>query len=562
MATFPSSVASGLGLLLSLAAPSANLSAGTADFSIRWAMPSLDGGGTLTSSQPIALTHGASSSAGASSFRDLLYGHIHMFPRELSLGLIVGDQTRSIEIWNARDDSQTLASVLPTNLDGVSWSGDSSPMPAQSSRFWQVTVSAAGAAALDGVLTWSFAAEQPGLAVTGARLVMVALSPNWTEPVSEGIAYRTSVVASRNLREQRAALRTIPRRTQTYTPLALGPQQTLLAHQLHAWAARKWAVPIWQDSVPLGAELPTGAVSISVSTTARDFAVGGLALLWSNAQAWEMVEVQSLTGALLNLVRPTTRTWPAGTRCVPVRPGRLVDDSRAVRHTAALSHWPLNWALDPLEGLAAGRVAAHGLPIYQGYDVLVRRPNADDDLSPSASRALEVMDAEVGADDVKDLSGFETWNRPYTWVLQGHAEFASFLGWLDARRGQAVPFWMPTWTADLEQAYDMASSDTVIRTADTGYRLYVKQHTSRRDLCFWPQAGGAPIFRRITDSTEGPAGTELLTLDSSFGVARPVGSFLGINFLSLVRLDHDGVTVNWVTNELAVVQIRVREVPA
>ena len=516
---------------------------------------------TMAAAGPIAVTHWTLTSLTAASYRDLLYGHINLFPNRLDMGLLVGDKTRSVEVWNARTDSQALTAVVPVSLDGVTWSGDATAMPPLSSRFWNVTVEGAGAGSLDGTLTWQFAAEQPAMPITATRLVLVGSAPDWSEPVTEQIEYLTAINPSRNRQEQRSALRAVPRRTQSYVPLLEGPEQTRFAHQLHAWAARQWAVPIWQDAQLLASALPAGASSLPVATLARDFEDGSMALLWTNASTWEAVAIQTVSSGALALGRPTASDWPAGARVVPLRPGRLLGATQSARHAASLGHWPLAWSLDPAEGLAPGRIAASGLPTYQGLEVLTLRPNAAQDLSPAAERALEAVDGSVGPMDVRDLSGFESWSRPYTWTLQGHAAFAAFLGWLEARRGSATPFWMPTWASDLEQTADLGASDTLLQVKDTGYSMLVAEHPSRRDLVFWPW-GGSPIFRRITASSAAGAGLEQLTLDSAFGTIRQVGAFAQISFLSLVRLDHDAITVTWVTNDLAIIQMRVREVPA
>jgi hypothetical protein len=561
VATFASVLASGIGLLLSVTAPSANLSAGQEDFSLDFALVSEARAGVSASHQPIPIQAASAGCARCSSFADQLYGHLLIFPNRLDMGLLVGDKTRAVEVWNTRTDAQALTAVVPTALDGVTWTGDASPMAPLSSRFWNVTVDGTGAATLDGSLTWQFAAEQPVLPLTATRLVLVGTSPDWSEPVTEQIEYLTAINPARNRKEQRASLRAVPRRTQSYSLLLEGPEQTRFAHQLHAWAARQWAVPIWQDAQLLSAPLPAGSSSVPIATPSRDFEDGSMALIWTSASAWEALAIQTVSAGALALGRPTASDWPAGARVVPLRPGRLLGATQSARHAASLGHWPLSWSLDPAEGLAPGRIAASGLPTYQGLEVLTLRPNAAQDLSPAAERALEVVDGDVGPLQVRDLAGFESWSRPYTWTLQGHAAFAAFLGWLEARRGSATPFWMPTWAADLEQTADLGATEVNLLVKDTGYALLVDQHASRRDLVFWPW-GAAPVYRRIVGSIAAGAGQEQLTLDSAFGSIRKVGDFAQISFLSLVRLDHDAVTVTWVTNDLAIVQMRVREVPA
>ncbi|WLT30762.1 sigma factor [Geothrix sp. PMB-07] len=136
---------------------------------------------------------------------------------------------------------------------------------------------------------------------------------------------------------------------------------------------------------------------------------------------------------------------------------------------------------------------------------------------------------------------------------------ARFMGFIDARRGRCIPFWLPTYSRDMEQSQDASASDLSVRIRNVLYSTHIVQHHNRCDLAFYPLAG-APIFRRITGSAPGGMDHEWITLDQSFGQARATSDWRCISYLSFVRLDQDSLRMVWETDDLLRASFRVKEV--
>lgn len=563
MPTLPSLPPMAFGATLEGPGVSANLGAGQAAWG-NSATAALGATMFTVAAGPVAVSHYAATGQGSPGYyRDILYGHLHVFPSIIALGNLLDNQVRQVEVWNARDDAQTLSAVAAANPDGTVVSGTAMPpitFGAMESRFYDVSISALGAAALNAVFTWQFVAEQPTLTVTATRIIAMTFNPDWSEPPEEQLAWKTDVLRAYEGMEQRVQLLGKPRRSVTYTYVLEDAQQSSQFHSLvWGWQQRPFALPLWMDQGWLAADLAVGALAIPFTTPYADLAQDQPVLLWASASSWEIVEIASFTASTLTLKRATRADWPKGTRVIPMRVARLPRALEWGRANTLSSTLRVEWALDAATGLGANRVLPSGLPIYQGYEVLTEEPDWSLEVGEAAERDWEAVDFEVGPVAYDAHTSAPEFSRPFHWLIKGRDGIARFLGFLEARKGRQVPFWLPTYARDLEQTQDAAAADVSLEFRDVHYATYLSQHPNRRDLAFFPQAGD-PIFRRITASAKGDADREFLTLDQSFGQIRKAADWRCISYLTFVRMDQDTIRPVWETDDLLRVSFRVKEI--
>lgn len=220
----------------------------------------------------------------------------------------------------------------------------------------------------------------------------------------------------------------------------------------------------------------------------------------------------------------------------------------------------VEWSLDPTAGIGANRIAPSGLTVYQGYEVLLEEPDWSLDLGEAAERDMDLVDFETGLVIYDTHSSAPVFSRPFHWVIKGRDAISRFFGFLDARKGRQVPFWLPTNARDMEQTQDAAAGDVTIQIRDIYYSTYIAQHPNRRDLAFYPTSG-VPVLRRIAASAAGANGYEWITLDQPFGQIRKGADWACISYLAFVRLDQDSVRLSWETDDLLRASFRVKEIP-
>lgn len=135
---------------------------------------------------------------------------------------------------------------------------------------------------------------------------------NWGEPFTQRIAYKTAVMPTAAGKEQRQALREIPREVFVVSNLLEHPDSAIALSLLRAWKGKKWLVPGWHEMAHTTA--PAGQILSLDRYSCRP----GLALLGT-----EVVTIASTSGAL---DAPPVGSWPAGTTLVPLYEATLDED--------------------------------------------------------------------------------------------------------------------------------------------------------------------------------------------------------------------------------------------
>lgn len=513
---------------------------------------------------PVSMQANAQAGALAGGFGpDDWYERIHLRPGVITLGNLVSAQVRTVEVWNAHLTPQRLASLTPANDDGLTLT---QPVPAPTtfgaleSRLYTLSISLDGPPTIDARYTFTFPAQSPVLAVTGARVIGLMFRPNWREPLVERLLWLTDIITHRDGTEQRIGLRGTPRREWEYAVAAQGPAAARLEALVYGWAARVFAAPVWTDPQFLPTALPAGSTSITATTQHRDFAADTLAALVADDLRFELVEIASVTlgapGAIA-LKRPTQADWPAGTRLFPARLVRIADAVRVGRPNPQTAEATLRLTVEPLQPLGDNPGPAPAQ--YLGQDVYLTRPNWSGGLDVEIARELaELIDADTGPVAVDDPARAASVVRSHRWTLKGRASIAAFRAWLIARAGRRVPAWLPSHARDLELEATAGASATTLVVTDIHYRAQYAQVPGRRDLLI-RLPSGATALRRIVGADQVVAGQERIQIDA--GPGETIGAGAWISFLGLHRLDGDRVELRWHTPEVLDCTLNVRLLP-
>lgn len=485
------------------------------------------------------------------------YHRIHVIPSTIDLGNLVSPVELVLEVWNARFDAQTLDAIIETGTDGLLLSGQPAPPlafgPLQS-RLYTFAAGTRGAPVIDAAYRFVFAGGLSALlVVTGRRVVVFGMRPDWSQGITERLEWLTEVLEAYDGTEQRVRLRQLPRRGFEYGFLIEGRDAQVLDHLLFAWGARIYCLPVWTDVSILDGEAAAGQTTLTVQDAANsDYHAGGLAVLWRSNTRHEAVEILSIAGNTLTLKLPLAGSWPAGTRVFPARLARLEGEVAVARPTDTIAVGRCRFGI---EDITAPAVADYG-PAYQGYRVFDWRPNRSTDLEDTWRRKLSIIDYGTGLPTFDDELGTPLIGRTLTWLLTNRSEATVFRSWLAARAGRANPCWLPTFESDLEVSRTVAATDAGLIVRNVGYARFVAADPLRRDLRLLTTAG--TFHRRITGANEISEDEELLSLDAPLGVTLEPQQFLEVSYLELARLDQDAVELHWETDALVRVQISTR----
>lgn len=551
----------------------ANLSSNIGGFAapadtLTLSVSSLAVGASRGTPQPtVAVSHVAESGVVQDLFGKFFFEQIIVIPRTKALGFVLTATQFAIEVWNTfRSRQQVLTAIDITGSGGLTLAdllGEPLTYSAFRSVIYQATVPSAGASAIDQIIDFVFASgvEGANIEVTGSRIVLFSIAPEWSEGMEESIEYLTDVLVAYSDNEQRRGLRQIPRRAMRFRALALNARDSAGMESLvWGWQNQPYGVPWWPDAQPLLGDVPAGSFVIPVDTTDRLFIAGGLVAIWKDEYTFEALSVTATDAGSVTVASPTEFSWPAGpgTRVIPVLLCRLPSKASVKRLSSEIDQIDVSFIGEAEQPAPAPTIS---LTQFKGLDVLEVAPNWDDaPLNRDYSRSQVTVDSKLGPVEVIDKGGSPIVGQEFPYWLDTHPSITKFRAFVLRRFGRLNPFWIPTWDQDLVLALDVGAGDPSILIKSVFYTRFFFPNRARRMLAFIPIDGSGNVYREVTGSVDNLDGTETLNLSSATGKNFTAGSTM-ISFLTLCRLANDSNSIKWDSSEHAESLLDFQELP-
>ena len=489
------------------------------------------------------------------------YHHVHLIPAKIALGNLLSTQIRQVEVWNAHFATKTLSALLGQNDGGITLAAPANPPTTYGmleSRQHNISVSLDGPPVIEADFVFQFPDESPTLSISGRRVVVFGLKPNWADGWLERLMWATDVLTARDGTEQRVSLRAKPRRSLEFSILVGSADVALLDVLLSAWQSRVYALPIWPDKTVLTSAIAAGTTVIPLTTTNLEYEADGLLVIGSDSRNTEAAEVLSVASNAVTLKQPLLQTWSAGAFVTPARTARLRVTQPVTRVTDAIATARLVFDI-------AGTTAItkqDSTTTFNSTPVWITRPNRVRDIESDYQRLAEVLDYETGITAVDDHAARPFVRRSFDYIFKNRTEVAAFKAWLAARLGRLTAFWHPTWEASIVPTKKILSNQTVMTVASRGYALYFNPMPGRTEAAFLHK-NGTWYFRTISAFGAGTTGDEeVMTINQSFGFDANPEDWVAIYFLEKTRLDADQIEINWQTDSVAEASVPMLSVKA
>lgn len=504
--------------------------------------------GTLFSAYPIEEPlYAGAVGAKAGTYSDDLLDRIHLTPQVFDFGNIVGNAQRTFEIWNAFSRAVTLNSIAGVGTDGVDLTGAPTPTyfgPLQD-RTYVVSVTPAGPPVLVASYTFNFSnSDVRTLTLGGRRIIAWQWRPNWERGILERLEFKTDILRSFNAKEQRRKIRTGARRIVEFDLLVTERERQQLETYVTGWQSRTWALPLWWSARQPVSSIPAGSTSITMNTAGAEFQAGGLAIILAEDGTSEVVEVQSVSGSALTLVRGTLSGWPATVSIFPAVPARLDQSIPVGRFDGTTGY--LRARMTATE--AATFTAAPPATTYLGYPIFTQRPMVPNEITLGLSRKSQEFDNEIAPPYLDDEAGLGLFEQSHGWFATNDGETIALRGLFFYLAGRYGAVWMPTWTDDLTLAADVSSGSPTIDVLNIGYSLYLAQQPGRNHIAIYMRDGSV-LYRKLTGSVEVNGQVERLTISPSTTSPIPIADVLRISFMQLMRQSSDGLELLHWTGE-------------
>ena len=359
---------------------------------------------------------------------------------------------------------------------------------------------------------------------------------NWRESLVERVSFLTNILRAEEGSEQRRALRRTPRRSFDVEILLSGPERAFFDVFMNRLSGLEVTVPLYWDVVAIPAATVAGVTGrIDFDTTYTEFEPGLGILMGKTALDYEVVQISAVDAAGIDLSMDTLKTWPKGTKLIPLRRGIIEDIGQPTALTAGMFSAATRLTLTvPNEWTPA----VDSSPVYLGLPVFLEEPNWVEPLTTDYTREIVKMDSETGKQYQVDTLSRVTLGQSHRWFLHGRERLASIRDFLYRHRGRAGAFWLPTFKHDLRLYNSPGGGAVQIEVEKIGWG-YANGPTSGREYIAITHTGGT-ILRKVNSVIAGTLPTtERINLDAALGLALSPGSVRRISFVDTARFDQD-----------------------
>lgn len=382
--------------------------------------------------------------------------------------------------------------------------------------------------------------------------LLFPFEPDWEDPVVATMLFATDIIVARNGSERRVPLRLGPRVILKWTifPTTVREHQRFIELLWKSGTANYWQVPIW-PSARLVTSVVSGDYNVTDMTN-TDFVVLQSAVVWRSSSQCDVMTVNAIgaDGVTLSGASTFDHTLP-GTYVAPVLNGIATFPSDNTRFSG-VGRFPVVFECDTTA--VSPPTATEIGPSYRGVPILSLTPDGVD-----ARETWQIPFERVAGDAsmvvARSFADYPITVRDFSWPAMSYAEIAAMRAFLAARRGSAVPCWVPSGQIDLELSANSISTSNQIRIKQIyGYlpelvRRYILVYVGTDVLPF-----------RIEDATDEGDGTYLLTLDSAVGRTLTPDN-AAIAFLLYCRLSSDSIDLTYPTTEVATTTLSFYELP-
>lgn len=472
--------------------------------------------------------------------RDTWFDRIHVIPRSVTIGNVLSTVVVDFDVYNAfLTESHTWQNLVNNLGSGVSFTGlPSLPvvMGPQSGFSFTMEVSPLGAATIDSTLDFDFDLYTTTVPVTGSRIVMFPYRPQM--PLVERLQFLSMVIEAIDGSEQRAALRRAPRQQFDFTYVTGdGVTRQRIDNLLFDWMGKEFGIPMWHEPAALTSAASSGAFSINVdSTSYADYRTGGRALVMTDEQTFDALEIASIGANSLTFVSALTHNYVTGTKVYPLRSAVCEGLVKSSRYAGDGATFTVRFITTDNDVDLASTAAFSTL----NSKTLLDDNNFQDQVQEMLERKLTTIDNFTGTqtqssswDHGKRSSSkvFFSQTRQRTWEVRRL---------LHALKGRVVSFYMPNRAKDLTPTTTISNGATTLNVQNTGYARFIRSRKPR-DLIRLNTTAGVQTVRTVTNASEIDVNTEQLTISVAWSATVTVDEVERIETLELMRIDSDEI---------------------
>lgn len=521
--------------------------------------------GSFVAELPLALVPYSTVAGGmVTSYFDDFYNRIYIEPDSMDFGSITEEATRSLKVWNAYyRRSITLDTLTYDPTAGIEVTGHVAPVvfgPLEVKQF-EVVVGVQGPSILDTLINWGFNApffyQMP---IRGSRALVWQFQPNWPPA---GSTYRisydflTEIIVSRAGREQRIAMRDNPRKSLSHQSMLTGEQFRVFKDSMWYWQHRAFVLPELTRSVLSALEMVASSLDMELESI-PDWVVEDANVLLDYFGMRETRSVQSISGTVVTFKTGSSAIWPAGTRVYPALTGNLNSSLQAPRLTNAVATLSVAFDVSPLSEYWPA--PDEPLVMLNQREVFLKKPNWSEALTSSIGHEVEVIDYSRGPTYRSSPVPYGVESRRGNYLGRDSDQAKELLDFFRRMRGRQGEFYMPTWEYDFEPKVTAAPGATALRVAGKRLADCYGESTVHKAM-FVMLISGEVLLRTVVSVmavSDSDGEDSVVTVDTAWGTAISKDTIVMCGWLPVWRFSSDTLTIEWLTNQVAQVQMTMQ----
>jgi hypothetical protein len=456
----------------------------------------------------------------------------------INLGIIDGETTFNIGIWNTNDYVVTVDDVsdlvFGMSIDGIAVGDTINPFQELNAV---VTISDFAPPIINTEIVFDLDNGETISFIVVAR-IGIELIDAPQRLMNETLQFKTNIITTRNGKEQRLGLRNAPRQSFALKyEFAAERNAKLVRNLIEGLCDRPYLIPVWQEQVR-GLSITAGESVVSCDTRYGDFYDGG-AILIIEGDTYEILGSKTVTDTQITTVSPISDSYTSPL-VVPVKGCYAnIQSSGNLTQSGDIEH-TLNMRV-----IESSSVGGYTLPAlsYSGTPVIT-----DGGFFNGRSQRRNVNSGAFAIDNqVGAFSSIAKWNLPknsfeYGYVMTSQKEAWEFRQFVHYLNGMQKTVWVPTLDNDFTLTRNVLSTDTTLYIRNDKYGLSYGLRDFTDHIAIYD--GTTWYFREVTGSGEIDSNEEFIQIDSALGTGYNIGD-IKIMRMPLCRLLSDSVSIQW-----------------
>ncbi len=478
--------------------------------------------------------------------------NLFITPKRIDLEFVVGPSVQQVEIWSTYTVPLTLSEIIKSGAKGMVING---PKPgdvlAPYGGHWQLTldVSLDVEMIIDASFEWRFnhGAVTTCLSVTGTKVALWPYPPVY--PVSESWQWFTAVIETRS-GEQRLSNADRPIQHLDYRynlPVRVAAEQTA---RYEAQGQNRHVVPVWTDATsPVSVKAGDSVIQTEVAW--RDFNDDGMAVVYKDAEQYEVAFISRVSDNALVLKRPLTFDR-SNAVVMPLIAAIAPDGLQSVRR-GARTEQQISWVNSQPLDIAPPAVLPVELALeYLGKPVVVKRGKSG---GVRDNMAFSWRDKTTASGQQMMIAGRDFGQHTTTieWAATGRESSWQLRQFLYLFKGRLNTCWWVSFNNEIRLAGKGNRKRIVVQPA--GFASFGGRHVYLQ----W-RDGVQMVFAR-PDGVDAE-GNEILDIGGDGNIPVESGDLLGGHVMRLMRPDDDQVKISYQPRHLMKVSMQMKEVPA